>query len=716
MSPAALPLTIQWGDDLVSATIEVDEHARVGVTRLAPAGSERPAIRPQIALGPVELSITGDRLPQGSRHVDYGTTAGLRYRSHRIETEADGTTLRIVQTDAHGRLDIETTWRLSGGIGVLSSSSSVRCVADEPVQLDYLSSFVLNGLESFESPDWDRTTRLWIGRNTLCGEFQWTDHALTDFGLYDVGFPWDVDNSSKQRIQAYSVGTQPTTESLPAGAVTSSRYDDCVFWQLEHNGSWQWEVGEHRSAVSVSASGPTDQEHQWSLELRPGDTFTSVPASIAVVPGGIGEAIAALTSHRRRVRREHQDLTTLPVVFNDFMNCLQADPSEDKLLPVIDAAARLGCETFCVDAGWYSDEAGWWTTVGGWEESSERFPHGLAAVFDRIRDRGMTAGLWIEPEVIGVDNPLAADLPSGAVFERKGRRIDADGRFQLDFRSPAVVERMDAVIDRLVADYGLGYLKFDYNVNAGVGTDHGGLEPGVGLLGHNRAYLAWVDGILDRHPGLVIESCASGAARADGATLQRHPIASTSDQAHPLAYIPIAAGAATAMPPEQAGIWVLPEPEFTDELLALSVINGLIGRPQVSGGSPKLDDRQARIVTDGLDLYKKYRHAIPRLTPQWPLGLPYWTDERFAYALADAEQTIVAVWRREGESRIVVPLDTAAASLGVDAIYGLDPDRVGWDPTTSALTIDFPDTPAAALVWLRNLDRTDHTEKDERER
>ncbi|CAL8976687.1 hypothetical protein TESS_TESS_01150 [Tessaracoccus sp. O5.2] len=37
------------------------------------------------------------------------------------------------------------------------------------------------------------------------------------------------------------------------------------------------------------------------------------------------------------------------------MNTLGGDPTTEKLLPLIDAAAGVGAEVFVVDAGWYDD-------------------------------------------------------------------------------------------------------------------------------------------------------------------------------------------------------------------------------------------------------------------------------------------------------------------------------------------------------------------------
>ena len=54
------------------------------------------------------------------------------------------------------------------------------------------------------------------------------------------------------------------------------------------------------------------------------------------------------------IRRPNKDDENLPVIFNDYMNCLFGDPTTEKELPLIDAAAECGCEYYVIDAGWYA--------------------------------------------------------------------------------------------------------------------------------------------------------------------------------------------------------------------------------------------------------------------------------------------------------------------------------------------------------------------------
>ena len=104
------------------------------------------------------------------------------------------------------------------------------------------------------------------------------------------------------------------------------------------------------------------------------------------------------------------------------------------------------------------------------------------------------------------------------------------GRYQFDFRNLQVFEYALNKVNRIINDYNIGYLKMDYNVNFGLGTDLYSDSLGEGLLEHNRAFLRWLDTLVDMNKDLVIENCASGGMRMDYAMLSRLSIQSTSDQ------------------------------------------------------------------------------------------------------------------------------------------------------------------------------------------
>jgi alpha-galactosidase len=381
------------------------------------------------------------------------------------------------------------------------------------------------------------------------------------------------------------------------------------------------------------------------------------------------------------------------------MNTLDGDPSTEKLLPLIRAAADVGAEVFCIDAGWYDDSGHWWDTVGAWEPSTTRFPGGLDEVIDAIHAAGMVSGLWLEPEVVGIRSPLADVLPRDAFLQRNGERVVEHDRFHLDLRHPAARTHLDAVVDRLVDDFGVGFFKMDYNINPGPGTDRDADSVGDGLLGHNRAVLDWLDGVLDRHPTLVIENCSSGAMRMDYAMLSRLAMQSTSDQQDFRKYPPIAAAAPLSILPEQAASWAYPQPEMDAEESSFCLVTGLLGRFYVSGHLNRMDAAQRGRVAEAIAVAKTLRSEIAASHPHWPLGLPQWNDPWIALGLRGDSEDLVSVWNRGGQDSLSLNFPHLVGSdVEVTPVFPLDLPawRTEWDATTGTLHVHSDDTRLAA--------------------
>jgi alpha-galactosidase len=306
---------------------------------------------------------------------------------------------------------------------------------------------------------------------------------------------------------------------------------------------------------------------------------------------------------------------------------------------------------------------------------------------------------------------LAHSLPDEAFFRRDGVRVVETGRHHLDLRHPAAREHLDRVVDRLVGELGIGYLKLDHNIDPGSGTSgHPGEAAADGLLGHNRAHLDWLDGVLDRHPGLVLENCASGGMRTDYALLARLQLQSTSDQQDPLRYPPIAAAAPAAMTPEQAAVWAYPQPGYDEDLNAFTLASALLGRVHLSGYLNRMSAEQRALVAEAVAVYKLIRADIPRSVPFWPLGLPGWTDPWVALGQRAPFATYLTAWRRIGESAseqtLAVPHlrghDVTPRTL-FPAATATDTD-LSWDPERGELTVRLPRPGTARLMSLTHRD------------
>jgi alpha-galactosidase len=331
----------------------------------------------------------------------------------------------------------------------------------------------------------------------------------------------------------------------------------------------------------------------------------------------------------------------------------------------------------------------------------------------------MIPGLWLEPEVVGVRNAMARTLPDEAFFSRAGRRQTEHGRHQLDLRHPAARAHLDATVDRLVADFGLGYLKLDYNIEIGPGTDHDADSAGDGLLGHNRAYTAWLEGVLERHPGLVIESCASGGMRTDHAMLAVAQLHSATDQTDFRQIPPVAAAVPMAVTPEQAAIWTYPAPEMTDEETAFTLAGALLGRVHLSGRLDRLRPAQQALVREALAVYRGVRPHLPASVPHWPLGLPAWRDGWVALALEtqaspspsvgqDAPSGLILIWRRDdARNSIDLELPWIADPVGHHPVRPqiMFPTSAAgmtaaWNAHDATLRVTLPQEWTAALIRL----------------
>lgn len=593
----------------------------------------------------LEVQLSGEDRDEYHGRSHRASYPGLRmkYVRHYEERNKTGLVFVLEMNDPATGLETASFYQFHDGIAVFKSWTELRNKGTEELGVEYVSSFSLNGLAKDGTLDQDDKMKLHLAHNGWQSEVQWRSNTLPELGLAHM-----TDRSSK-RVSLSNTGSWAAAEHLPMGLLENEEVGTTLFWQIEHNGSWHWELLNQFDHLSLLVSGPSEHDHGWWKKLMPGESFVSVPVAVGFVRGGFEAGIGELTRYRRAARRPNTDNEKLRIIFNDYMNCLWGNPTTQNLLPLIDAAADVGCEYFCIDCGWYSPGK-WWDGVGEWLPSEERFPEGIKYVLDYIRDKGMIPGLWLEIEVMGINSPKLTETDDSWFFMRHGKRVKDRSRYQLDFRNPAVVAHADEVVRRLVEEYGVGYIKMDYNINAGVGTETAADSLGEGLLGHNRAYLAWIDRTFATYPELVIENCSSGGMRMDYAMLSRHSIQSTSDQEDYVKYAQIAASSPAALTPEQSAIWSYPLREGDDEEVVFNMVNALLLRVHQSGHLAELSAPRRELVREALDVYKSIRGDIREALPFWPLGLPKVEDGWVSFGLRRGGKRYVAVWRLDAEN------------------------------------------------------------------
>lgn len=163
-----------------------------------------------------------------------------------------------------------------------------------------------------------------------------------------------------------------------------------------------------------------------------------------------------------------------------------------------------------MDAGWYpcSD----WPQTGTWEPDLKRFPHGLRAISDHARAKGIQTLVWFEPERVAGGTWLSQNHPEWLL-----------GGTLLNLGNPAARRWLTDHVDRVLHEQGIDLYRQDFNMDplsywrAADAPDRMGMSENL----HVQGYLAWWDALRQRNPKLVIDSCASGGRRNDLETMRR---------------------------------------------------------------------------------------------------------------------------------------------------------------------------------------------------
>ncbi|MDI4647003.1 glycoside hydrolase family 36 protein [Cohnella hashimotonis] len=621
------------------------------------------------------------------------------------------------------------------GAAVVRQTTTVTNEGDEAVVLTHLSSLMMQGIGLGGVGDWSEPGRIQVryARQAWSGEGQWRCEDAESLGLYRTA-PYSMSHAAHWE----SRGSWSTGRYLPMVVVEDTQTGAVWYAQAETSSHWHIELGNRHEGAYIGndslylqIDGASEGCGGWTRTLQPQESFTTIPAAIGCCMGGMEEAVRELTAYRRaRLKPTPAWQGEFPVVFNDYMNGLWADPSTDKLVPLIREASELGLEVFCIDAGWFALPGSYWgSSLGDWQPDDTRFgKEGLPGMLRRIRDAGMIPGVWLELEVCG-ENAALASKPDEWFLRRNGKRVGGGERWFMNFSHPEVRTYMHGVIDRL-AEMGVGFIKNDYNGCIGAGDDTLGDSAADGLIRHIRAVYSFLDEVRARHPGLIFEGCASGGMRADYGLLSHVHMVSSSDQEDYRKYPSVLGGMLAAVLPEQNGVWAYPyplpashrdKPELLDEetyrremadgeQTVFNMINGFCGNLYLSGRIDKADGRNRALINEAVSLYKAERAHIRSSHPVWPLGFRSIADTAgwngVGLASMDGDRIVLAVWRLDGgEETTALPIKGwTGQAAEVRQLYPAGTDMVvehGYEAADGVLRVRLPERYQARLFELR---------------
>ncbi|MEN6308570.1 MAG: alpha-galactosidase [Anaerohalosphaeraceae bacterium] len=194
-----------------------------------------------------------------------------------------------------------------------------------------------------------------------------------------------------------------------------------------------------------------------------------------------------------------------------------AKADEQSQFTFIDGYLKHGLKLdyWWMDAGWYTGayEKGWHAAAGTWEidRRPHRFPNGLRPISDYAHSKGIDIIVWFEPERVMGGTWLAENHSEwllGAL---------------LNLGNPEAWNWLVNHIDKMITDEGIDLYRQDFNIDP-LGHWRGNDAPDRQGITENKyvaGYLAYWDELLRRHPGMLIDSCASGGRRNDLETMRR---------------------------------------------------------------------------------------------------------------------------------------------------------------------------------------------------
>ncbi len=262
--------------------------------------------------------------------------------------------------------------------------------------------------------------------------------------------------------------------------------------------------GGHRMVAEELPDGRRQVQfgHPWGAEAAAATHFETAELLALYSKAGLnGIGVGFQRDLRDRVVTWPDPARPRPVHYNCW-EAIYFNHNLADLAAIADRAAEMGAERFVLDDGWFGRRDDDTTSLGDWTVDRRKWPDGLHPLIAHVHKLGMTFGLWFEPEMVNPDSDLMRAHPDWML----GPADQVAGRNQmvLDLAKAEVREYLFNAVSEILAEYPIDYIKWDHNR----------LLPVVDAA-QTRGIYELLAALRKSHPGVEIESCASGGGRID---------------------------------------------------------------------------------------------------------------------------------------------------------------------------------------------------------
>jgi alpha-galactosidase len=406
---------------------------------------------------------------------------------------------------------------------------------------------------------------------------------------------------------------------------------------VAYSGSWKLTAelsGDNRLHLVAGAN-----DFDLRYELLPGARL-SLPETIGVYAR---HGYSEMTSRWHQYERGHvlpRPHEVRPVLYNSW-EATFFNVRHDEQVALAKRAADMGVELFVVDDGWFVGRRGEGAGLGDWSADPEKLPTGLDGLAAAVHGLGMRFGVWVEPESVSPDSDLFRAHPDWIYRwpDREPQRIRHS--YGLDFGRADVRDWAFRTLDEIVRAGDVDFLKWDLNRSL---ADQGTQAEGNVWLNHVDGFHEVVDRLRRAHPGLWLETCASGGGRADLATLARFELAWPSDNTDALERLTIQEGYAFVHTPQTMSCWVTDSPGYlTRRSIPLRfrfhvAMTGMLG---IGGNLGRWSTEEMAAAAGYVARYKEIRETV-QLGRLHRLGSPRHAEQfALCYVAVDGGEVVV---------------------------------------------------------------------------
>ena len=327
--------------------------------------------------------------------------------------------------------------------------------------------------------------------------------------------------------------------------ISSAEHNPFLLLKRENTDEFQGEAfafsfiysGNHMEQVEVDTNdmarvsiGIHPDTFVW--KLQPQEEFQTPEAVLVYTDQGLNEMSHVFhTLYAARLVRGKWRRQDRPVVINNW-EATGPDFTEEQIVKIAQAGKDLGMELFVLDDGWFGNRNDDKTGLGDWFVTDyKKLPEGIEGLAKKIDAMGMKFGLWFEPEMVNKDSDLYRTHPDWILCAPKRVPSPSRNQYVLDFSRPEVVDYLFDMMDRLLGNAAISYVKWDMNRYI---TECYSLSKPADQQG--KVYHEYILGVYDlyerlirKYPDVLFESCSSGGARFDPGMLYYAPQTWTSD-------------------------------------------------------------------------------------------------------------------------------------------------------------------------------------------